>query len=415
MSTYKVIQDIEAEDKLIGPLTLKQFIYACIALIAGYGNVWATMNGLWFLIIIFLPPTLFFGFLAFPWMKDQPTEVWLLAKIRFIFRPRVRIWDQAGMKHLVTVTAPPRDEKHYTDGLSRVEVTSRLKALADTLDSRGWALMDANINVATLPAYGGNQSDRLIDTAVLPQEVITYDVHPGDDMLDPENNPTAQHLGEMAEAATQSHKQQVINQLQTPPEQVQVQYSTQPQSQSPANNTPPAENDYWFMRQPDAPHAGGMATFGASPIVMPGQQAYGNPGAQTNLSPQEAELLDKLHQQQGRPDPMTSHLKRIDPIGSQQPQAQQTQPTTDEPADTPQFQPPTPIDNSAGSQNQTMAVDPAAHHGPPQPVKRPMTEQTKADILNLARNNDRTVESLGREANRNHPNPPADEVVVSLH
>jgi len=36
MATYKVIQDIEAEDKLVGPLTLRQFIYAAIAAICGY-------------------------------------------------------------------------------------------------------------------------------------------------------------------------------------------------------------------------------------------------------------------------------------------------------------------------------------------------------------------------------------------
>jgi hypothetical protein len=31
MAVYKVIQDVEAEDKLLGPLTLKGFIYALIA------------------------------------------------------------------------------------------------------------------------------------------------------------------------------------------------------------------------------------------------------------------------------------------------------------------------------------------------------------------------------------------------
>ncbi len=36
MATYKVIQDIEAEDKFVGPLTLKQFIFACITVVLGY-------------------------------------------------------------------------------------------------------------------------------------------------------------------------------------------------------------------------------------------------------------------------------------------------------------------------------------------------------------------------------------------
>ena len=31
MAVYKVIQDIEAEDKLLGPLTLKQFIFGAVA------------------------------------------------------------------------------------------------------------------------------------------------------------------------------------------------------------------------------------------------------------------------------------------------------------------------------------------------------------------------------------------------
>ncbi len=30
MATYKVLQDIEAEDKILGPLSLRQFIYGLI-------------------------------------------------------------------------------------------------------------------------------------------------------------------------------------------------------------------------------------------------------------------------------------------------------------------------------------------------------------------------------------------------
>ncbi len=36
MATYKVIQDIEAEDKFLGPLTLKQFIFGAAAVFFGY-------------------------------------------------------------------------------------------------------------------------------------------------------------------------------------------------------------------------------------------------------------------------------------------------------------------------------------------------------------------------------------------
>ncbi len=38
MAVYKVIQDVEAEDKLVGFLTLKTFIYAIIAGTIAYIN-----------------------------------------------------------------------------------------------------------------------------------------------------------------------------------------------------------------------------------------------------------------------------------------------------------------------------------------------------------------------------------------
>ena len=90
MSTYKVIQDIEAEDKLVGPLTLRQFIYAGIAALSGYLGFLTASKGAPFMLGIFLPVTGICGFFAFPWGQDQPTEVWALAKVRFYLKPRRR-------------------------------------------------------------------------------------------------------------------------------------------------------------------------------------------------------------------------------------------------------------------------------------------------------------------------------------
>src|ERR1017187_7812603 len=103
MATYKVIQDIEAEDKLVGPLSLRQFIYGVIAAFCGYLSFIALTKGAAFLLVIFAPVMIFTGFFAFPWGRDQSTEVWALAKIRFFIKPRRRIWDQTGAKNLVEV------------------------------------------------------------------------------------------------------------------------------------------------------------------------------------------------------------------------------------------------------------------------------------------------------------------------
>lgn len=138
MASYKVIQDIEAEDKLLGPLTLRQFIYALI--VAALGFIAFMMGRVNLALIVpFLPFIVFFGLLASPFGTEQSSEVWLLAKIRFFIKPRVRIWDQSGMSELVTITVPKREEKIFTDGLSQREVKSRLRSLADVIDSRGWS------------------------------------------------------------------------------------------------------------------------------------------------------------------------------------------------------------------------------------------------------------------------------------
>ena len=62
MATYKVIQDVEAEDKLVGPLTLWQFIYALIAIFCMWLGFLAITKGLAFLLAILLPFILFFGY-----------------------------------------------------------------------------------------------------------------------------------------------------------------------------------------------------------------------------------------------------------------------------------------------------------------------------------------------------------------
>ncbi len=377
MGQYKVIQDIEAEDKLFGPLTLKQFIFACITMVTGYLSFWSVINGLVFLLVVFLPPTLFFGLLAFPWSKDQPTEVWMMAKLRFYFRPRRRIWDQDGIKELVTVTVPKHEEKIYTDGLSNTEVKSRLRALADTIDSRGWAVKNVNVNLNSQSFTPSRQSDRLIDPTSTPQQVAEYDIKPDDDIYDEQNNPTAQHFEKMIEQSSQQHKQQIVSQLQ----------QSQATTATPDEPAQQQKNDYWFMRQPHAPTTPGTATFEAAPIVTPGQAARPTPAkSDSKLTPEEQAALDKIHENQKKPNPMNSHLKTIKPLSEQTAeQSSQNNIETQSKKDAP-------TDKTAGNQS------------------------ANADILNFAHNDDLSVETIARQANKKTGDGSStDEVIVSLH
>ncbi len=357
MATYKVIQDIESEDKLLGPFTLRQFIYAAIVVVMGFiAFKLAALSPLF--IIPFLPFMGFFGLLAAPFGHDQSSEVWLLAKIGFFLKPRRRIWNQDGMQQLVTINAPKRVEQHYTDGLSQTEVKSRLRALANTIDSRGWAVKNVNVNLYNQPSYlsdAGTSSDRLLDTASLPQDVPNYEVMAADDILDPENNPTAQHLDTMISQAEQAHRKTLVSTVQNGPAAAQ-----------------PA--DYWFMNQSAAqtPLQPGYAAFDSGPTILPGA-VPADDAAAPDTGEAEQKLLEKIHREDAKPNATYGHTRVIDPKGATQP-----------PASSPQ----------------------------PEPTAK---DTSKATIARLAVNDDLNVSTIAREADKAIKNlGDDDEVVISL-
>ena len=234
MSTYKLIQDIEAEDHILGPLTLKQFIFALIAAFFGYLDFIAVSHHVSFLLALFAPPTLFFIFFAFPFGRDQPTEIWFLAKLRFWFLPRKRIWNQSGVRELVTITAPKKVEQDLTKGLSDNEVKSRLQALSSTLDTRGWAVK--NVGSAPQPALAAaGDAQRLINLDSIPQPVAEDAlVH---DMLDPDSSQEAQQVNEMVNRSEQVRHQQLVEELRAP---LQAQQPAQPSWFTSAGSMPAA-------------------------------------------------------------------------------------------------------------------------------------------------------------------------------
>ncbi len=358
MATYKVLQDIEAEDKFLGPLTLKQFIFGSIAVVCIYLAVVGFSRGTWIPAVLFAPFVFVFGFLAWPWGRDQPTEVWLVAKIRFFFKPRKRIWNQTGLQELVEITVPKVSERQLTNNLSQIEVKSRLRALANTLDSRGWAVKNVNVNLFATPAYAvGYASDRLIDPSSLPHEVPNYDVVPSDDMLDPQSNPVAQHLSSMIQSSKQTRRTELVEKLKHGGD----------------SQLPNLPNDYWFMNQPPAAPAG-YATFPAAQTLQPG--VAGDSAKGNDDSSPDAALLK---QAKAKPDTTLAHLHKLQPKGKS---------TVHSPQSTAEG-------SKLKAPSSTAAPDPA--------------------ILNLANNDDLNVATIAREANKaTTKNSGNDEVVISL-
>jgi len=217
MAVYKVPQDVEADDKLIGPFSLRQFIFLLsmvgfmyIAFLLSKANI--------LLAGIPLPIIIFLAALAFPWKKDQPTEVYLTALIHFWILPRKRIWNQEGHIEHVRITVPKKTEHRFTDGMNRGQVKSRLKNLALTIDSRGWASRNVASPSAVLQNGLLNQqvnSDRLINQplAAPPTDNVVTTID--DDVMDYQNNPVAQNFSNLVSQTEQNRKAQLIQQMQT--------------------------------------------------------------------------------------------------------------------------------------------------------------------------------------------------------
>lgn len=140
MATYKVPQDVEAEDKLIGPLSLKQFIFAILFFASAYVTYLFTqippkpLFG-----IVGLPFLLIFGILAFYQRPDQPVEVYLLAWLNYHLKPKVRVWDQEGYEEHVIITVPKVEEVDYTKGLNQRMIQDKTKQFSQIVDTRGWS------------------------------------------------------------------------------------------------------------------------------------------------------------------------------------------------------------------------------------------------------------------------------------
>ena len=145
MAQYKVPQDVEADDKLIGPFSFRQFVYLLIA--AGLAAVAVALFQLFpLLAIIPVPFILLFLALALPLKKDQPMETYLAAIVSYYLKPRKRVWTPGQRESTILITAPKIVDDNRSRDLSQEEATHRLSFLADIVDSEGYAIKGASRN-----------------------------------------------------------------------------------------------------------------------------------------------------------------------------------------------------------------------------------------------------------------------------
>ena len=175
MAQYKVPQDVEADDKLIGPFSFRQFVYLLIA-----AGLIALAVGLFqifpLLAIIPVPFVFFFLALALPLKKDQPMETYLAALVSYYLKPRTKKWMSGQRESTILITAPKIVEDKRTRDITGEEATHRLSFLADIVDTEGLAIKgagaspmredlvaEANATPDMFEAYQSQVLNRVID------------------------------------------------------------------------------------------------------------------------------------------------------------------------------------------------------------------------------------------------------------
>lgn len=358
MATYKVPQDVEADDKLIGPFSFRQFIYLIIVAISGF-IAWALGQIFIGLAIIPMPIIIFFGALALPLRKDQPMEIYLAALVSFYLKPRKRIWDPEGIESTINISAPKSTEENRTKNLSELEAEQRLGYLANIVDSGGWAIHGAK-------APG---SAMLTD--------VYYDAQNTPDVLD-DDNTISQSFSHLMNQNTERRREQTLSMMQQAlSESEKREAAQQQQAQQPPQ---PVQQP---IQQPQ------------TPVQQPAQ-----------LQPEQPAVLPHDKVIQPLSDPAT--INQPSAIMAEIAQLTNTAPATNAYMPTPE------------ATTAPVAVpEPALVDSGEQKENTSSTSETPipADIINLAKNSDGlSISTLSKEANRlkSRSKSNNDEVVISL-
>lgn len=162
MAQHRVPQDVETADKLIGFLSLKQFLFVIGGFALSFiAYVFAKVSI--FLIIPFIPFVIAFFVLGLYQRPDQPVEVYLASWINFLRSPKIRIWNQEGYEEHVVVTVPKKKLIDYSKGLSASDAQQRLRDITLKLDTRGWSTKGVMDTEGQGLISGEVKGERLVD------------------------------------------------------------------------------------------------------------------------------------------------------------------------------------------------------------------------------------------------------------
>ena len=142
MAQYKVPQDVQREDKIIGPFSLRQFLFLVGGAMGGYiaYQLFSVMGG--FQVGFMVGVLIFLGISAFAVIEIQGMKLteYLAAIIVFALKPRKRVWQRdITLPDIAVIKTPEEKGKEKPNQQEeKGNIKSRLDQLAYILDTRGW-------------------------------------------------------------------------------------------------------------------------------------------------------------------------------------------------------------------------------------------------------------------------------------
>lgn len=129
---FQVPQNIDMEDKIIGPLTLIQFLYLISGGVIIY-LLFLSIKTSFFFWLLGLPIAIVSLALAFLKIQDQPLSYFLKAGLTYFSKPKIRLWQRQGMA-IEMVMAPIKKVAEKRIIVKRKIEKSELEKLAYSLD-----------------------------------------------------------------------------------------------------------------------------------------------------------------------------------------------------------------------------------------------------------------------------------------
>jgi hypothetical protein len=136
---YKIPQNVDVEDKIFGPLSLRQFSWLVFGGFLAFMFYMLLAKVSFFLfILVDIPIVLFFAALAFYKINERPFELFIVSSLKTMLRPRRRIWMRTLEAHEVVAPPPSAESLKPASKAGLQEVRSQLEELTMIVDTRGW-------------------------------------------------------------------------------------------------------------------------------------------------------------------------------------------------------------------------------------------------------------------------------------